>query len=125
MAIRKLFSILDKKAQIFMTPFFQTSEIFAQREVMAAMQNSDISLNLFAEDYELFLLGEFDDVTAKMRMENQPKFIVSATTCKNILIKKAASDKLKMDSVTGPQAAGGPGAPSSGIPAEQAGGLKK
>jgi len=80
--IKIICSILDKKAQIYNTPFTSQSEIFASREMIQAMQKDDISLSLYPEDYDLYEIGKIDDVTGVIEPTTPPKFILSAISAK-------------------------------------------
>lgn len=81
--LKKIFSVRDIKVSVYNVPFYSDSEIQAIRNVHAAMANQpDMLISQFPQDYELYYVGEFEDVTGKMVSLDSPKFIINLTTIK-------------------------------------------
>lgn len=74
----KIFSIRDTKLSIYNNPFHATSEIEAQRIFTMACRDTNTRINNFPTDFELVLLGEFNDVTGKYDQLDNHKFITNA-----------------------------------------------
>lgn len=66
--ILKVFSVFDSKAGAFLQPFFSVNVATASREFMAAAQNQEHAFHRYAGDYELFLLGEWDQYEGVIKM---------------------------------------------------------
>lgn len=56
---KKLYSIRDIKAGEFSPPFVASSDLEAQRSVVASMSSTSM-LTRFSSDYELHCVGSFD-----------------------------------------------------------------
>lgn len=71
MAIYKVFSILDTKAGVFSTPFFQVNDAVAVRSFKDAVNDPTHTFYRNAEDYELHRLGDFDDSTGLVECDQE------------------------------------------------------
>lgn len=68
--ILKIFSVFDSKAAAFLQPFFSINVATAVREFAAAAQDSGHAFHRHSGDYELFLLGEWDQYEGKISMHD-------------------------------------------------------
>lgn len=66
MAVRPMFSVYDSPAKAYLPPFVADTEKVALRMFEAACRDSQHQFARFAEDYTLFLVGEFDDFTGQV-----------------------------------------------------------
>lgn len=90
----KIFSIRDNKVSVYHCPFFHENEIIAVRTLGMAVTDQKLHLAKFPEDYELFCLGEFDDISGKFTIYDNPKFIISAQTVQsNVLIRQSQNQE--------------------------------
>ena len=64
----KIFTIWDAKAEAYQRPFFANTNAMAIRSVTDAVNDSSHPLGQHPEDYSLFAIGEFDELTAKVEM---------------------------------------------------------
>lgn len=64
----KLFTVWDAKAEAYLQPFFCPTKGQALRSFSAAVNKPDHDLHLYAEDYSLFEIGEWDDSTGIITM---------------------------------------------------------
>lgn len=62
-----IFTVLDKKAEAFMRPFFARAKGEAIRSFSDEINTKDTMLNKYPADYELFYLGEYDEITAGIK----------------------------------------------------------
>lgn len=76
---RKLFSVYDVKAQFYGNPFLFTHKGEAIRAFMTAANDPQTNINRYPEDYQLFYLGEFDDVTGKFLGSSHPEHLNNAS----------------------------------------------
>lgn len=81
--MKKVFAIRDVKVSAYHLPFFAENEIMAVRSIQAHMTNGESFLSQFAPDYELYHLGEFDEIQGKFILLDHPKFIIS---CQSIML---------------------------------------
>lgn len=63
--IRKAFSIRDQKSGTYAPPNYFTNEQEAERAFHAVINKSDTMYNAYAQDYDLFHVGDFDDNTGQ------------------------------------------------------------
>lgn len=66
--IIKVFSIYDSKAGAFLQPFFSINVATATREFASAVASEDHAFCRHPGDYELFLLGEWDQWEGVIKM---------------------------------------------------------
>lgn len=85
MAIHKIVTIYDVKAEAFNKPVFVQSYPAAVRSFTEAVNTPESEINKFPEDYSLFALGEFDDSTCTFTLDTAPSELVKA-----IAIKRAS-----------------------------------
>lgn len=76
--IQKIFSIRDTKADAFMQPFFAPTKGVAMRQFGAAVNKEGHDLNLYTDDYSLFLIGEFNDSTGSIEPAAAPEIVCAA-----------------------------------------------
>lgn len=62
---QKIYTIRDAKAEAYLKPFFERNNGTAVRAIEAAIQQ-DKNFNAYAEDYSLYLIGEYDDTTGRI-----------------------------------------------------------
>lgn len=71
------FAIRDVKVSSYGTPFFQKNAIEAQRGFQHIVNDKTTMIGMYPEDFELYYLGDYEEVTARFNMLEQPKFIVA------------------------------------------------
>lgn len=64
----RMFSIHDHKAQAYNRPFFSATRATAMREVAVGLQN-DQAMTVYATDFTLHEVGEFDPNTGRIVCE--------------------------------------------------------
>lgn len=72
----KIFAIRDIKAESFGRPFFSVNPPMAMRELQTVVNEPGNSMATYAEDFQLFLIGEFDEITGKI-VSDEPHHICS------------------------------------------------
>lgn len=68
----KIFSVYDVKVGAYMNPTLMRSSGEAIRAFSSACNSQDHDFYRYAEDYVLFELGEWDEVTASVNMHHVP-----------------------------------------------------
>lgn len=78
-----MFTIKDQKAQVYNTPFFQKSPGEAERSLKSLTNDNQSLISKYPEDFDLYLIGEYDDQTGMMTSLDTPQHIVKAINLKN------------------------------------------
>lgn len=78
----KMFTIHDAKAAAYNTPFFQPTHGLAERLFTDEANNPESAICKHPEDYTLFYLGELDQDTGTLDLENTPKPVMKAIDLK-------------------------------------------
>ena len=63
----QIYSVFDTKAEAFITPFFAPTNAVAKRMFKEAAQDQNHQFHKNAEDYNLFVLGTFDENTGEIK----------------------------------------------------------
>lgn len=63
--MQKLYSVYDEKAEAFIPPFFVPAHGLALRAFKDCVNSKDHHFGKHPQDYTLFYLGEWDDVTGE------------------------------------------------------------
>nr|DAV77999.1 MAG TPA: DNA binding protein [Microviridae sp.] len=75
----KIFSVFDKKASAFMSPFYFNNIPEALRAFDDICNDVNSRINKHPGDYALYLLGSFDDKSGEIRPEAKPLFVEDAS----------------------------------------------
>ena len=62
----KIFTIFDSKVESYSVPFFQPHVGHAIRQFTDLVNDPKTSVGKYPEDYTLFEIGEYDEVTGKI-----------------------------------------------------------
>lgn len=74
----KIFSIRDKKAQAFQTPWYKNSMGEAERDFQTACNDEKSFLNKYPQDFDLYYLGQIDLNSGQFETLDSPEHVVSA-----------------------------------------------
>lgn len=80
----RIFSVYDSKAQAFLPPFFLLNEAMAMRVFSECAGDPQHQFCKHPQDFSLFMLGTFDDVTARLEQENPPQNLGMAAGYRNV-----------------------------------------
>ena len=75
--IKQIFAIRDAKAEAFHTPFYQQTKGAAIRAISDYANEEGSPLNKHPEDYMLFQLGAYNELSGEIRSLDQPEPIIS------------------------------------------------
>lgn len=79
----KVFAIRDGKAEIYFPPFFQKTHGEAERSLRELMRDESSMVAKYPEDYDLYFLGEYDDQSGKMSLQDTPQHVLKAIQLKS------------------------------------------
>lgn len=85
----QIFAIYDKKAQFFSPPFVNRNKGEALRTLEDLANDPQTRINKHPADFQIFELGEWDEVTGKITPVSQPKFLEEASSFKKPEVKNA------------------------------------
>lgn len=67
-----IYSVYDQKSEIWSNPMFMRANGEAVRAFMDAVRNPDTMISKYPEDYTLFQIGTFDEVTGVLMPVDNP-----------------------------------------------------
>lgn len=70
-----LYSVQDKKAGFFGSPFFSLNDAMAARDFNNAAEEPGTLLNKNPEDFALYRLGSYDTESGSVESEKQPVWV--------------------------------------------------
>lgn len=79
----RIFSIRDAKAEIFNPPFYKHTPGEAEREFTRLAKDDKSQVFQFPDDYDLYMLGTYDDQSGKITSLDTPQHIVKAVQVKD------------------------------------------
>ena len=101
----KMYAIRDNKTEVFNNPFISHTDMSAMRTVYGAMDQN--LLSTYPEDFSLWYLGEFDDVTGAITPEVPPKIVITLLEIKRNMeraIRRTQPDLFSEEEVTATEA---------------------
>lgn len=78
----KIFTIRDTKAEMYNTPFFQKSVGEAERNFKTLVNDSKSTVSQYPEDFDLYYIGDYDDLTGKINELPAPSHVAKAVQLK-------------------------------------------
>lgn len=79
--IKQMFSIRDAKGEVFHPPFFKNTLGEAERDFREVANDPKSNLQKYPEDFDLYYLGTYDDLTGTFQPLETPKHIIKAVMC--------------------------------------------
>lgn len=76
----QIYSIYDKKGEVYHPPFYQHNDATAKRQFNEMCKDKNQPMAHYPEDYQLFRLGVFNDDSGKIEGVNNPTFVCNATS---------------------------------------------
>lgn len=80
--IKKIFAVRDSKAEYFNPPMFFHTIGEAERAFKHTASKQDNSIGQFPQDFDLWLLGEYDDQTGKIQQQ-EPMHLINGALISN------------------------------------------
>jgi len=79
--IVKVFTLRDKKVEVFGLPFCAQNEKAAQRMVQQSMEMTNSQIGRYPEDFDVYEIAEFDDNNGQINHDvHHPHFVCSAVS---------------------------------------------
>lgn len=78
----KMFSIRDTKAEAYSPPFCKMTHGEAERDFTSLANDSKTNVGAYPEDYDLFYVADYCDVTGKVTPLDTPQHISKAINVK-------------------------------------------
>lgn len=75
-------SVFDSKAQLFSAPFVSHSRITAVRDFEGAVRDVGSGINKFPSDYQLYLIGKWDEESGRIDQLDVPELLVRGDSFK-------------------------------------------
>lgn len=75
---RKVYAIRDSKAEVYNTPFFQNTHGEAERSFSRLVEDPKSMIQQFPDDYDLYWIGEYDDLLGTLTALDTPQHILKA-----------------------------------------------
>lgn len=72
-----VYSVKDTKAKAFLQPFFSMNDDVCLRSIRHVLAQPDHVFTLNPQDYDLYQIGIFDDLTGKFDLLPAPEHMVS------------------------------------------------
>ena len=79
--IQKIYAVRDAKSEMFTNPTYKATPGVAEREFRMMVNDKESQLSAFPEDYALYELGEYDNLTGSIVSYDTPKHLVNALQC--------------------------------------------
>ena len=98
--LSKVYSVRDKKTEMFNPPFYQATHGEAERSFHRLVNDPKTNINQFPEDYDLYYLGEFDDNKGQLISMDSPVHVVQALQLHTGTEAKARQEQ-KVESTNG------------------------
>ncbi len=76
--IIRLYTVYDAKAEAYLQPYFSPTDAVAVRNFKAACNDQDHGFHAHAEDYSLFAIGAFDQLSGELSVEKALKPLARA-----------------------------------------------
>ena len=70
--VLKVYSVFDTKANCFNAPFFVSNDNLAKRNFVTLRDDPLSTVNKFPDDFQLFDLGSYDDLTGLIVSNSVP-----------------------------------------------------
>lgn len=80
--IKYMFVIYDNVAELYSSPFFNVRQEAAIRDVLRAALSDESEIFHAPKDYDLYLIGEYDDETGIVTANAEKEFITNAYVLK-------------------------------------------
>lgn len=74
----KMYSVRDAKGETYSPPFLAKTPGEAERMFNNEVHNEKSQISKYPEDFDLYQLGTYDDVTGKIKPLDAPQHVVKA-----------------------------------------------
>lgn len=92
--VMNVYSVFDSVAGVFSRPYFLNNDNLAVRAFGDAVADKSTGLYVHVDDYKLYKIGVFDDISGQLVACDTPQFISNASDFKS-LIKEGFNESSK------------------------------
>lgn len=78
MANLKMYSIRDSKGEFYSQPFVKNTHGEAERDFQSLANDEKSQVAQYPEDFDLYFLGEYDNITGKITPQDSPQHVQKA-----------------------------------------------
>ena len=86
-----IYSVYDRKAKSYISLFLADTDGLAMRMVSTAARDTTTSLYQYAEDFTLYLLGDFDVLSGLLTSCEPPQFVETVLNLKGSVANGASA----------------------------------
>lgn len=79
----KIYSIRDSKGEIYNPPFYKKTHGEAERDFTTLCKDEKSTVAQYPEDFDLYYLGDYDDVKGTISSLDTPQHITKAVSVMN------------------------------------------
>lgn len=79
----KVYSIRDAKVSAFNMPFYKHTHGEAERDFHTLTKDEKSTVHQYPEDFDLYYLGTYDNITGQFQSLDSPQHIVKAAVIKD------------------------------------------
>lgn len=87
---QKIYAIRDTKGECFNQPFFQRTHGEAERSFARLAQDDNSMVGKYPDDYDLYWIGEYDQLTGLITAEKSPQHIAKAAMIPDVVKRRNA-----------------------------------
>lgn len=81
--ILKVYAVRDAKAECYLQPLFKITHGEAERDFKTLTKDEKSTVNKYPEDYDLYYLGEYDNIRGVFKPLDTPQHIAKAAALIN------------------------------------------
>lgn len=96
--IYEVFVIYDKKAQVYENPRLYRNSPEAIRAFTVAASDAGSDFHKYAEDYELYFVAHYDDITGRYESIERPELCITAVNASQTHVQHYAASMFNKDS---------------------------
>ena len=85
---KNLYSIYDKKSEIYAPPFIELTDGTAIRAVTDLLSRQDLPFSKYPEDYTLTKIGSWDEFAGIPTADNPPEIVIDLITLSEAIKKE-------------------------------------
>lgn len=85
--ICKMYSIYDRKTQVYHPPFIGQNDLSVKRDLAVRWSKKDNFIRMFPDDYQIWELGQFDDCSGEFKPD-KARLVCNAQVIVDELINK-------------------------------------
>jgi len=83
--MKYMFSVFDKKAGVYCTPFVSHSIATATRDFQQAVNDPASQICKYSSDFELYEIACWDEDTGRLDVLSLPSFVVNGASLKEVV----------------------------------------